>query len=154
MSEAFLCHPCSDASVGTEHDGHSLKTCSRCGALSNAGRWVTSLEVPIPMLLWCPGCGNRHIDRGEFAERPHHTHACQHCGFVWRPAIVTTVGVDFLPGFKDEDGGAAHEDDAVGALSSDDSRAPWHRGYHYPSCNLMRYAGNCNCKDIIGSAER
>jgi len=55
---------------------------------------------PIPMLLTCPSCGARHIDAGEFATRPHHTHACQTCGMVWRPAIVPTVGVQFLPGFK------------------------------------------------------
>lgn len=30
----------------------------------------------------------------------HHTHACQSCGMVWRPALVATVGVRFLPGFK------------------------------------------------------
>lgn len=57
---------------------------------------------PIPMILTCPWCGCRHIDKGEFATKPHHTHACQHCGFVWRPAIAPTVGVHFLPGFKDE----------------------------------------------------
>jgi hypothetical protein len=59
--------------------------------------------APIPMLLWCPKCGGRHIDKGEFATKPHHTHACQHegCGLPWRPAIVPTVGVEFLPGFKD-----------------------------------------------------
>lgn len=56
----------------------------------------------IPMILTCPCCGGRHIDEGEFAEKPHHTHACQHCGAVWRPAIVPTVGVQFLPGFKNE----------------------------------------------------
>lgn len=56
---------------------------------------------PIRMLLWCPCCGERHIDRGEFASKPHHTHACQSCGVVWRPAIEDTVGVQFLPGFKD-----------------------------------------------------
>lgn len=55
---------------------------------------------PIPMLLVCPGCKHRHIDEGEFATKVHHTHACQHCGTVWRPAIVPTVGVRFLPGFK------------------------------------------------------
>lgn len=53
-----------------------------------------------PMLLWCPGCNARHIDVGEFAEKWHHTHACQSCGMVWRPAIVCTYGVQFLPGFK------------------------------------------------------
>jgi hypothetical protein len=56
---------------------------------------------PIPMLLHCPMCGKRHVDRGEFATKSHHTHACQKCGHVWRPAIVHTVGVRFLPGFKD-----------------------------------------------------
>jgi hypothetical protein len=57
--------------------------------------------APIPMLLWCPGCHARHIDVGEFETRPHSTHACQTCGLAWRPAIVATVGVQFLPGFKD-----------------------------------------------------
>lgn len=55
---------------------------------------------PIPMRLRCPQCGELHIDEGEFATKPHHTHACQECGEVWRPAIVCTVGVEFLPGFK------------------------------------------------------
>lgn len=56
--------------------------------------------APVPMLLACPSCGERHIDEGDFATKPHHTHACQECGMVWRPAIVPTVGVRFLPGFK------------------------------------------------------
>lgn len=60
---------------------------------------------PLPMLLWCPGCYSRHIDAGEFAKKPHHTHACQDCGMTWRPAIVPTVGVRFLPGFKDDEPG-------------------------------------------------
>jgi predicted RNA-binding Zn-ribbon protein involved in translation (DUF1610 family) len=59
-------------------------------------------EQPIPLLLWCPACGERHVDRGDFATKPHHTHACQGCGMVWRPALIATVGVQFLPGFKDE----------------------------------------------------
>jgi hypothetical protein len=46
-------------------------------------------------------CHVRHVDNGEFATKPHHTHACQRCGAVWRPAIEDTVGVRFLPGFKD-----------------------------------------------------
>lgn len=56
---------------------------------------------PIPMLLWCPECGKRHIDEGEFSTKVHHTHFCQNCDHAWRPAIVPTVGVQFLPGFKD-----------------------------------------------------
>ena len=57
---------------------------------------------PIPMRLLCERCGELHVDEGEFATKPHHTHACQTCGAVWRPAIVATVGVRFLPGFKNE----------------------------------------------------
>ena len=59
--------------------------------------------TPIPMLLTCPSCGDRHIDDGEWATRSHHTHACQSCGMVWRPAIVATCGVQFLPGFFNGD---------------------------------------------------
>ncbi len=59
-------------------------------------------NAPIAMLLWCPLCGARHVDVGEFATKLHHTHACQKCGLAWRPALVPTVGVAFLPGFKDE----------------------------------------------------
>lgn len=58
-------------------------------------------ENPIPMVLFCPLCHMRHVDKGKFATEPHHTHACQNCGMVWRPAIEPTVGVVFLPGFKD-----------------------------------------------------
>lgn len=53
----------------------------------------------IPMILFCPN-GHRHIDEGKFASKIHHTHACQECGIVWRPAKLNTHGVNFLPGFK------------------------------------------------------
>jgi rubredoxin len=67
-------------------------------ALRNAGY---TPKAPIPMILTCPACSERHIDEGEFATtKIHHTHACQNCGVVWRPAIVPTVGVQFLPGFR------------------------------------------------------
>lgn len=59
--------------------------------------------APIPMRLTCPDCGELHVDEGEFATKSHHTHSCQHCGLTWRPAVVATVGVRFLPGFKNED---------------------------------------------------
>lgn len=55
---------------------------------------------PVPIRLHCPECHELHVDEGEFAARSHHTHACQHCGAVWRPAIVPTRGVRFLPGFR------------------------------------------------------
>ncbi len=59
--------------------------------------------VPLPILLWCPECNERHIDRGAFATKAHHTHACQFCGHVWRPAVFPTTGVQFLPGFRSEE---------------------------------------------------
>jgi len=55
----------------------------------------------VPMILFCPN-GHRHIDEQEFAEKPHHTHACQECGIVWRPTKINTHGVRFLPGYKNE----------------------------------------------------
>ena len=57
----------------------------------------------IPMILHCPECTTRHIDEGDFAIKPHHTHACQDCGLVWRPAKANTHGVQFLPGYKNDD---------------------------------------------------
>lgn len=72
------------------------------GLATSPGSLPAREAAPVPMLLWCPECRGRHIDEGEFATKVHHTHACQHCGHVWRPAIVPTVGVQFLPGFKNE----------------------------------------------------
>jgi hypothetical protein len=63
---------------------------------------MSAYLVPVPMILTCPMCSARHIDEGEFATKEHHTHACQRCGLVWRPAIVATVGVQFLPGYNDK----------------------------------------------------
>ncbi len=65
------------------------------------------MDDPIPMLIWCPECLARHVDKGEMAAKPHRTHACQECGHVWRPALIPTVGVQFLPGYKDKDEDAA-----------------------------------------------
>jgi hypothetical protein len=61
------------------------------------------MSDPIPMFLTCPKCNARHIDEGVFATKVHHTHSCQTCGLTWRPAVVPTVGVAFLPGFKSEE---------------------------------------------------
>lgn len=68
------------------------------------GRKPANANVPIPMRLPCPECGTLHIDEGEFATTKwHHTHSCQECGLTWRPAVVHTVGVRFLPGFRNAD---------------------------------------------------
>lgn len=70
-------------------------------------------QTPLLLLLWCPGCGKRHIDKGKFATKLHHTHACQHCGMVWRPAIEYSFGVDFLPGFKDLTGSKPNDPNSL-----------------------------------------
>jgi hypothetical protein len=67
-----------------------------------SGPFFKKPPAPIPLLLHCPLCRHRHIDEGEFATRPHHTHACQRCGHEWRPSLEPTVGVLFLPGHENE----------------------------------------------------
>ena len=68
---------------------------------------IGDVAAPVALVVSCPMCHARHYDEGVWATRAHHTHACQSCGHCWRPAVVTTVGVRFLPGFKNapEDGG-------------------------------------------------
>lgn len=88
--------------VWPRNQGAALRNVYNFGfeAALRKARSETEANDPIPMRLSCPECGELHIDEGEFETRAHHTHACQHCGAVWRPAIVCTVGVRFLPGFK------------------------------------------------------
>lgn len=71
------------------------------GIVAAAGR-ASGSPSPVPMLLWCPQCNERHIDRGEFATRSHKTHTCQFCGMHWQPSLVPTLGVQFLPGCRNE----------------------------------------------------
>ncbi len=56
-----------------------------------------AFRLPIPMILFCPGCGHQHIDRGEWATKRHRKHLCEKCGQIWKPAPVATVGVENLP---------------------------------------------------------
>jgi hypothetical protein len=106
---------------------------------------------PIPMVLTCPSCSARHIDEGEFATKVHHTHSCQGCGLTWRPAVVPTVGVQFLPGFKNEPGptaGVADESAMPPIVDGDGVPACEHpRQYHdarsntdwCPDCGAIKY---------------
>lgn len=55
-----------------------------------------------PIRINCPECGELHVDEGVWLDKLHHTHACQKCGLAWRPALIYTVGVRFLPGFKND----------------------------------------------------
>ncbi|MBM2769880.1 Lar family restriction alleviation protein [Burkholderia anthina] len=64
--------------------------------------------APIPMLLFCPRCGEQHIDAPEeheydaglstrmevsWTNPPHRSHRCHACYCSWRPADVATIGV-------------------------------------------------------------
>jgi hypothetical protein len=73
--------------------------------------------APIDMVLYCPKCGEQHIDEpdtlhvfdgkdaagnahvgdvggdGEWNNPPHRSHLCHGCGHIWRPADVPTNGV-------------------------------------------------------------
>ena len=69
----------------------------------NATALYLEKRSPIAMRLPCERCGTLHIDVGHFATHPHHTHTCQHCGLTWRPAKEHTVGVQWIPGFKNEE---------------------------------------------------
>ena len=86
---------------------------------------------PIPLVLHCPECGERHVDEGVFATKHHHTHSCQFCGLTWRPAVVFTVGVRFLPGFKNE----------TSAPEGEDLRTCLRTAGYVPTALMFRQAG-------------
>lgn len=75
-------------------------------------------QASIDMILYCPNCGEQHIDKeapwrrtyacyhigptcfyceglneGRWANPPHRSHLCNSCGCIWRPADVATNGV-------------------------------------------------------------
>jgi hypothetical protein len=67
-------------------------------------------DDPVKMILFCPACGEQHIDAPEgtgtfdgpgnnireimiWTSPPHRSHLCDACGHIWRPADVPTEGV-------------------------------------------------------------
>lgn len=60
---------------------------------------TSSPAKPIDMLLFCPVCGEQHLDKPapekNWDNPPHRSHECQTpgCGTVWRPADIPTNGV-------------------------------------------------------------
>jgi hypothetical protein len=69
--------------------------------LTNAAAYFSTPEArmpalpPVPLRKWidCPKCCTPHIDRGEWATKPHHKHLCDRCGHVWRVEPYT-AGID------------------------------------------------------------
>lgn len=50
-------------------------------------------DTIVPVSISCPSCGQPHVDKGEWATKPHRTHLCERCGGTWRPYPVATCGV-------------------------------------------------------------
>jgi hypothetical protein len=72
------------------------------GALYRLKHWqgLADQRAPVPMILFCPHCGERHVDKPEpehgWTNPPHRTHYCHACHSNWRPADIATVGVDTI----------------------------------------------------------
>lgn len=68
---------------------------------------INALQVPIPMLLFCPRCGEKHVDASDEAagwtNPPHRSHLCHGCGCIWRPADFATEGVASIATKGDDD---------------------------------------------------
>lgn len=58
---------------------------------------MTESIFPIEMILYCPRCGDQHVDAADLTKGwdnpPHRSHLCHGCGWVWRPSDVPTTGV-------------------------------------------------------------
>jgi hypothetical protein len=112
------CYNAAYEAVPAYVEGDSLAECFR-----GMDRRIQELKAPVDMLLFCPQCGEQHVDEanpgvceicggekddfprnegslicacGNFTEwlnPPHKSHRCNFCNHVWRPADVPTNGV-------------------------------------------------------------
>ena len=61
---------------------------------------IEQMQRPIPMILYCPECGEKHVDKAEpekdWLDPPHRSHLCSSCKFVWRPCDLSTTGVESI----------------------------------------------------------
>lgn len=86
-----------------------LKLLHDRGPPENANRLFHAMDIvkhagivrPIDMVLHCTACGHQHIDTPTASDPgwtnpPHKSHLCSECGHIWRPADVTTNGVQAL----------------------------------------------------------
>jgi rubredoxin len=76
--------------------------------IQQISRRLRADAAPIPMLLWCPECGKRHVDQlandgTDWSKKIHTKHSCQGCGMTWRPAGGPTTGGQFRPRFKNDE---------------------------------------------------
>lgn len=55
------------------------------------------VQLPLHLIIHCPSCGYKHIDKGIWKTRLHKTHLCESCRFEFRPCGIPTIGVAALP---------------------------------------------------------
>lgn len=130
-------------------DNLPVSLVARLRTLASAVGEAPAPAAPIPMLLHCPECRARHVDEGEFATKIHHTHSCQSCGLTWRPAVVPTVGVRFLPGFKND--ASARPLCNCGGLDVEHRRESPGCEYRDHHCDACHAKGKCTTKACVGS---
>jgi len=65
---------------------------------------LTNEPLPTPLLMFCPRCREQHVDRStaDWANPPHATHKCEHCGLLWRPSNHHTTGVAHLEATEEQ----------------------------------------------------
>ena len=76
-----------------------------------------SMEA-IPMVLYCPECGEQHIDEATegWDNPPHRSHLCHACKCIWRPADVPTTGVHGIETVGQADTWSVHRDATPAAI--------------------------------------
>lgn len=72
-------------------------TCDAWAQARAVQQCYSVLKTPVPVVLFCPNCGLRHVDAPDptknWTNPPHRSHLCAHCGIIWRPSPRQTVGV-------------------------------------------------------------
>lgn len=43
----------------------------------------TGVTLNFPARIFCPRCGQRHVETDGYEKRPHTTHLCEHCGAMF-----------------------------------------------------------------------
>jgi hypothetical protein len=94
---------------------------------------------PIDMLLFCPRCGEQHIDapKGDWTNPPHATHTCQHCGLLWRPSNALTNGAAIIPA------GEAKHVERIAATWPGQHKQPNDKNAHTDDVEWLRRFLNC-----------
>jgi len=55
---------------------------------------MSDTHAIVRTILNCPNCGKAHVDRDEWANKPHKTHLCEFCKHAWKPFDYYTAGIN------------------------------------------------------------